>query len=67
MNTGFPKGVTIFGLVLALAAVVVDPLTVPFLTELLGEHIATKAAALGALLAAIGRAIQAPAVVPPAE
>jgi hypothetical protein len=55
---GFPKGVTVFGVVLAVAAVLVDPATVPFLAQLLGEHAATKVAALGAVLSALGRALQ---------
>lgn len=56
--SGFPKGVTVFGAVLALAAVFVDPATLPFVAQLLGEHAATKVAAAGAVIAALGRALQ---------
>ena len=52
-----PKSVTVAGLVLALAAVFVDPANTPWLTSLLGEHTATKLAAAGAILAALGRAL----------
>jgi hypothetical protein len=58
--TGFPKGVTLFGAVLAIAAVLVDPATIPFVAQLVGEHAATKVAALGAVIAALGRALQEP-------
>lgn len=55
-----PKSVTVFGVVLALAAVVVDPVNAPWLTDLLGEQASAKLAAVGAMLAAVGRAVFAP-------
>lgn len=55
-----PKSVTIAGLVLALAAIFVDPSSQSWLTTLLGEQAATKLAAIGALLSALGRAVLAP-------
>lgn len=65
MGHGFPKGVTVFGVVLAVGAVLVDPGTVPFLATLLGEHAATKVAALGAVVSALGRALQDTPDAPP--
>ncbi len=62
-----PKGVTIVGLVLALAALFVDPASQPWLVTILGEHAATKLAAIGALLSALGRAVLAPAPTPPSD
>lgn len=53
----FPKGLTIVGVLIAIAAVLIDPASAPFLEELIGQHAATKLAAVGALLAALGRAI----------
>jgi hypothetical protein len=43
--------------VLALAAVVVDPVNAPWLTDLLGAQASAKLAAVGAMLAALGRAV----------
>jgi hypothetical protein len=60
-----PRAVTVTGLVLAVAAVLVDPLSMPWLRELLGEHAATKLAAFGALIAALGRALVPPSPPPP--
>lgn len=61
-----PKSVTILGVVLAVAAVVVDPVNAPWLTDLLGEQASAKLAAVGAMLAALGRAVFAttPAAAP---
>jgi hypothetical protein len=59
-----PKSVTVLGVVLALAAVVVDPVNAPWLTDLLGAQASAKLAAVGAMLAALGRAIFA--TTPPA-
>lgn len=56
-----PRSVTVSGLLLALAAVVIDPANVPWLTEILGATAATKVAAVGALIAAMGRALVPPA------
>lgn len=61
-----PKTVTAFGLLLAVAAVLVDPAAAPWLSELLGPTAATKIAAAGALFASIGRALFAPAPAPAA-
>lgn len=58
---GLPRGVTAGGLLLALAAVVIDPANVPWLSQLLGTAAATKLAAIGALIAALGRALVTPA------
>jgi hypothetical protein len=63
---GFPKGVTVFGVVLAVSAVLVDPGTIPFLAQLLGDHAATKVAALGAVVSALGKALQDTPTAPPA-
>ena len=52
-----PRSATLVGLVVALAAVVMDPANIPMLVQLFGEHAATKVAAIGAILAAFGRAI----------
>lgn len=52
-----PKSVTVAGLVLACAAVAVDPANAPWLTALLGANAAAKLAAVGALLSAVGRAL----------
>ena len=52
-----PRSATLVGLVVALGAVIVDPSNVPFLTALLGPAAATKLAAVGALLAAFGKAL----------
>lgn len=56
-----PRSVTISGLLLAVAAVVVDPASLPWLTELLGASATTKLAAVGALISAMGRALVPPA------
>lgn len=61
-----PKSATIAGLSVAIAAVLVDPATMPWLAQLLGEHAATKLAAVGALVASFGKALVTPAS-PPAE
>jgi hypothetical protein len=42
-----PKSVTVLGVVLALAAVVVDPVNAPWLTDLLGAQASAKLAAVG--------------------
>jgi hypothetical protein len=59
-----PKSVTVLGVVLAVAAVVVDPVNAPWITDLLGAQASAKLAAVGAMLAALGRAIFA--TTPPA-
>jgi hypothetical protein len=59
-----PKSVTVLGVVLAVAAVVVDPANAPWITDLLGAQASAKLAAVGAMLAALGRAIFA--TTPPA-
>lgn len=61
-----PRSVTISGLLLAVAAVIVDPASVPWLTELLGAAATTKLAAVGALISAMGRALVPPASEAPA-
>lgn len=52
-----PKSVTVLGLVLALASVVIDPANAPWLTDLFGADATTKLSAAGAVLAALGRAL----------
>lgn len=52
-----PRSVTLAGLVLAVGAVIVDPANAPWMTALLGQTAATKLAAVGALLAAFGKAL----------
>jgi hypothetical protein len=59
-----PKSVTVLGVVMALAAVVIDPVNAPWITDLLGAQASAKLAAVGAMLAALGRAIFA--TTPPA-
>lgn len=60
---GLPsRWVTIVGLLVSVAAIFLDPTVTPVLTTILGEHAATKLAAIGALIAAIGRAL-----IPPKE
>ena len=59
-----PRWVTIVGLLLAVVSTLLDPQTLPVLTSVLGAAATTKLAAIGALLAAFGRALIAP---PPAE
>lgn len=61
-----PKSATLAGLLIAVAAVLVDPATLPWLAQLLGEHAATKLAAVGALIASFGKALVTPPA-PPAE
>ncbi len=56
-----PRSVTVSGLLLAVAAVLIDPANVPWLTELLGASATTKLAAVGALISAMGRALVPPA------
>jgi hypothetical protein len=53
-----PRSATALAAVVAIAAVLVDPATVPWLAQILGEHAATKVAAIAALIAALGRALQ---------
>jgi hypothetical protein len=53
--------------VLAIGAVFVDPSNAPWLANLLGEHMATKLAAAGAILSAFGRALFAPAPTTPTD
>ncbi len=60
-----PKSVTALGLLMAVAAILVDPAHVPWLTTLLGAAATTKLAAVGALLSALGRALLAPAPTAP--
>lgn len=64
-----PRYVTVVGVVVAVAAVLMDESLFPFLTQLFGTHAATKLAALGAIVAALGRALIPPTdeKIPPAE
>jgi len=55
-----PRYVTIIGLVIAIVASLTDPALVPFLTTILGDQATAKIAALGALIAAVGRALFPP-------
>ena len=57
-----PRYVTIFGLILAVTSIFLDPSTVPALTTVFGEAATTKLAAIGALIASLGRAL-----IPPSE
>lgn len=52
-----PKSFTVLGLVIAIAAVLIDPVNQPWLVSLLGENAAAKLAAVGAILSAMGRAV----------
>lgn len=60
------RWVTVSGLLIAVAAIFIDPATAPWLAALLGEAAAAKIAAAGALLAALGRALIPPSS-PPTE
>jgi hypothetical protein len=51
---------TIAGLLIALSGIFVDPTTAPAVIALLGAGAGAKIAALGALLAALGRALVPP-------
>lgn len=62
-RTVLPRGMTWAGLALAVSMVFVDPGTLPFVAELVGEHAAEKLGALGALVAALGRALAEPRVI----
>lgn len=67
-----PRGVTLVGLLLAVAAVLMDREVVALLSPLIGAHAAAKLAAAGAVLAAFGRALgdqaaKAPAPPPTTE
>lgn len=57
-----PRYVTWFGLILAIVASLTDPAVAPVLTTILGDHATAKLAAVGALIAALGRAL-----IPPPE
>ena len=59
-----PRWVTIVGLVLAVVSTLLDPQTLPVLTTIFGAAATTMLAAVGALLAAFGRALIPP---PPTE
>ena len=52
-----PRYLTVIGLVLAFSALLLDNTITSALAPLIGEDATTKLAALGTLLAAIGRAI----------
>lgn len=52
-----PRSVTVFGLLVALSAVMLDSTVNTALVSLIGQNAAAKVAALGALLAALGRAL----------
>lgn len=54
------RWVTIAGLVIAITSLFLDPTVVPLLTTLLGANAAAKLAAIGALIASIGRALIPP-------
>lgn len=62
-----PRSVTAAGLLVAVAAVLVDPSAAPWLASLLGEHAATKLAAVGALISSFGRALTEKAAATPPE
>lgn len=51
------KAVTVAGLVIAIGAILVDPANAPWLTALLGANAAAKVGAVGAMLAALGKAL----------
>ena len=56
-----PRSVTVAGLVMAVASVLMDDTISPLLVDLVGPHAGTKLAALGALVASLGRALFPPA------
>ena len=58
------RWVTVVGLIIAGAAVLVDPASTPWLTALLGAAATTKLAAFGALISSIGRALIPPSAPP---
>ena len=51
------KAVSIFGLVVAVAAVFIDPSTQAALAAVFGAAAAAKIAAIGALIAALGKGL----------
>lgn len=57
MSFKLPKGVTVAGLLIAIGGLFIDPTTTPVIADLLGAHAGAKVAALGALLASLGRAL----------
>lgn len=57
MNRILPKGLTVFGVLVSISAVLFDPDTIPFIVTLVGEHAAAKIAAVGAIIAAFGKAL----------
>jgi predicted regulator of Ras-like GTPase activity (Roadblock/LC7/MglB family) len=59
-----PRSVTVSGLLVALAALLVSADMLPVLTTLIGAENATRLAALGTVIAALGRALIPPAVAP---
>lgn len=59
-----PRSVTVIGLIIAVAAVLMDPQITALMAPLFGAEVATKVAAIGALIAALGRALVPPSVTP---
>lgn len=60
------KWVTLCGIAIAVGAVFIDPTTTPALVALLGPAAAAKVAAVGALIAGLGRALLHTEPAPPA-
>ena len=54
------RKLTITGLLVAVAGIFVDPTTAPALIALLGVNAGAKVAAVGAILAGLGRALVPP-------
>ena len=59
------KAVTVFGLVVAIAAILVDPANAPWLTAIFGVNATAKLSAIGALIAAVGKSLFSETATPP--
>ena len=57
-----PRYVTVLGILISVLAVFTHPDTIPTVAAMLGENPAAKLAAIGTLIAAMGRAL-----IPPSE
>jgi len=60
-----PRALTIWGLVVVVFGTVTDPALVPLLTEFLGSRAMQIITVMGGLMAALGRALIPPPVIPP--
>jgi hypothetical protein len=61
-----PRWATVLAVVVSVASALVDPASAPLLVSVLGAHAAAKLAAIGAIVAGLGRSLGAHAPLPPA-